>query len=257
MNKNDLLPVLKAKPSDIPDKILVVGDPARVDRVLSHLSHSVEVSHNREYRVARGVFHPTDARGGQGVAVGVVSHGVGAAGAAVCFEELCRAGATTIIRAGTAGGMQDHVAAGDLVIPAAAVREDSLSHKLVPESYPAIATPGVLLQLRKAAQSAGRRHHDGLVLTLSLFYPHAMLGSELPRWQKLPGSGGITAVDMECATLFVICSLNQVATGAVLAIDGNPLLEQDESMANYNPDQEEVLEAVDQSIQIALHGLCL
>ena len=240
-----LLPILKADAADIPAKILVVGDPARVDTVNTQLSEVHEISQNREYRTAKGMFN--------GVEVGVVSHGVGSAGAGACFEELCQSGATRIVRAGSAGGMQDGVGAGDVVIATGAVREDGLSQKLVPPSYPAIVSHDVLSAMRASARSLGIEYHEGLLLTSDLFYPHEVLGSDLQLWQR----AGVTAVEMECATLFVICALHGVETGAVLAIDGNPLGQDAGSMETCAHHQASVKDAVEKSILIALSALTM
>ena len=158
-----MLPILKTDVSNIPQRILVVGDPNRVDIVAKSLDDVEPIAHNREYRTITGQF--------QGVKIGVVSHGVGSAGAGACFEELCQAGATRIIRAGSAGGMQPGIGAGDVVIAKGAVREDGLSPKLVPLSYPALVAPEVLLAMRSAATALDVSHHEGLVLTSDMFYP--------------------------------------------------------------------------------------
>ena len=237
------LPILSTDADNIPERILVVGDPARLDVVAESLTDVNQVSHNREYRMITGNFN--------GTRLGAVSHGVGSAGAGACFEELCQSGATRIIRAGSAGGMQKTVGVGDVVIATAAVREEGLSHKLVPASYPAIATADILIAMRNAADSMAVTVHEGLVLTSDMFYPHDVLGSDLPLWQK----AGITAVEMEVATLFVICGLHKVETGAVVAIDGNPLQQDDGSMETYDPNQATVKAAVANSLQIALSAL--
>ncbi len=240
---NDILPILKTTPETIPDNLLVVGDPFRVDTVKAKLADAVEVSHNREYRIVRGTY--------DGKEVGVVSHGVGSAGAGGCFEELCRAGARRIIRSGSAGGMQDKVGAGDVVIATAAVREDGLSPKLVPAAYPAFVPADVLISMRQSAAELGFTYHEGIVLTSDMFYPHDILGSDLPLWQR----AGVTAVEMECATLFIVCQLHGVEAGAVLAIDGNPLAQDDGSMDTYDPHNDTVKDAVDRSLTIALKAL--
>lgn len=237
------LPILNTESETLPEKILVVGDPNRLDLVAESLQNIEQISHNREYCSIRGSFN--------GQVIGAVSHGVGSAGAGVCFEELCQSGATRIVRAGSAGGMQSNVGAGDLVIAAAAVREEGLSHKLVPPTYPAVATPDVLMAMRTAAISLGIEFHEGLLLTSDMFYPHDLLGSDLPLWQK----AGIKAVEMEVATLFVICGLHGVETGAVVAIDGNPLEQDDGSMETYDPHQEKVKTAVSNCLLIALTAL--
>jgi uridine phosphorylase len=185
------------------------------------------------------------------VPIGVVSHGVGAAGAAICFEELCRDGARRIIRAGTAGGMQDHIRGGMIVIATGAVRDDGVTARIVPLGYPAVPTPHAVADLRSASAEQEMEIHEGIVLTSDLFYPHDVIGNDLLLWQR----AGVAAVEMECAALFVIAALHGVESGAVLAIDGNPLADNDEDMAAYDPYRSVVEQAVDVTLQIALDAL--
>ena len=237
------LPLLKTESETLPGKILVVGDPSRLNMVAEALKDVEPISQNREYHSIRGSFN--------GQIIGAVSHGVGSAGAGVCFEELCQSGASRIVRAGSAGGMQANISAGDLVIATAAVREEGLSHKLVPPTYPAIATSDVMMAMRATATAHDLEFHEGLLLTSDMFYPHDLLGSDLPLWQK----AGVKAVEMEVAPLFVICGLHDVETGAVVAIDGNPLEQDDGSMKTYDPHQEKIKTAVSNSLLIALTAL--
>ncbi len=183
--------------------------------------------------------------------VGVVSHGVGSAGAAVCFEELCRSGARRLVRAGTCGGMQDHVRDGDLVVARGAVRDDGVTPRLVPLGLPAVADPDVLLALRGAAAGAAARVVEGIVLTSDVFYPHEVLGSELLLWQR----AGVVAVEMEVAALLVVAHLHGAAAGAILAVDGNPLARGDAEMSGYDPHRQVVTDAVERMIGIALDAL--
>lgn len=237
------LPILNTDSKELPARILVVGDPNRIDRVIPHLSDVTEISQNREYRSIKGLHNDTE--------IGVVSHGVGSAGAGACFEELCQSGAECIVRAGSAGGMQTDVQAGDIVIASAAVREDGLSHKLVPATYPAVASIDIVVAMRAAAQQTGIQLKEGLVLTSDMFYPHDILGSDLPLWQR----AGVTAVEMEVSTLFTICGLHGVECGAIVAIDGNPLDQDEGSMETYNPRQSSVQQAVEDTLRIALAAL--
>lgn len=242
-NPDAILPLLRLRRGDLPSRILVVGDPARAEAAASLLDEPKELSRNREYVVFAG-HH-------RGVPVGIASHGVGASGAAICFEELCRGGARRIIRAGTAGGMQDHIRDGFVVVATGAVREEGLTTRIVPPSYPAVPTPDVVTDLRAASTKQGVEVHEGVVLTHDLFYPHAVLGNDLPLWQR----AGVAAVEMECAALFVIAAQHRVESGAVLAIDGNPLAARDEDMAGYDPHRDVVKQAVEATLRIALDAL--
>ncbi|MGI8515291.1 MAG: nucleoside phosphorylase [Acidimicrobiia bacterium] len=238
-----VLPVLQVRVGDLPRKVIVVGDPNRAARAAEKLDNTRELGSYREYFSYAGDYN--------GVEIGVVSHGVGSAGAAVCFEELCRSGVDTIIRAGSAGGLQPDVVDGHLVIATAAVRNDGFSPGVVPPEFPAVADHDVTTALIEATGDAGRPVHRGIVLTSSVFYPHSVLGSALPQWQQ----AGVVAVEMEAAALLIIASLHRVAAGAIFAIDGNPLLERDEQMSGYDPHRDIVREAVDSMLDFALVAL--
>lgn len=231
-----LLPIIGVDPDELPEAAVVVGDPARAERACSLLDGSRMLGRNREYVTYAGSF--------RGREVAVASHGVGGPGAAACFEELCRGGVTRLIRAGTAGGMQDHVVDGDLVVATAAVRDDGHSRGIVPLEFPAVADRRLTAALAEAAPDA----HEGIVLTTAVFYPHPVLGSPLERWQR----AGVVAVEMEVATLFVVAALHGAAAGAVLAIDGNPLREGDAEMSGYDPHRQVVTAAVERALEAAL-----
>ncbi|HLS03546.1 MAG TPA: nucleoside phosphorylase [Actinomycetales bacterium] len=243
LNPDDVLPIIQVRVSDLAPRVLVAGDPARVERMSQQLSNVRQVGANREYVSFTGEY--------EGESVSVVSHGVGSAGAAAAFEELCRAGAERIIRVGTAGGMQPDVVDGEIVVATAAVRAEGLSARLVPLEYPAVADLDVSLALRSAASKVGLKAHNGIVLTADNFYPSPVLPNDQPMWRD----AGVVAVEMEVAGLFTVASLNGVAAGAILAIDGNPLAADDESMAGYEPFREIVDRAVAGTITAGFDAL--
>ena len=232
-------PILRVDPDDLPDRVLVMGDPARAELAAEHLDGARLLGRFREY-VTFGGSH-------KGVDVAVSSHGVGAPGAAITFEELSRAGAKRIIRTGTCGGLKAEVQSGDLVIVTGAIREDGVTNSMVPASFPATASVDVVAALRRACAAAGRKAHEGVVLTHSLFYPGKVLGGDLEFWHK----AGAVAVEMECAALFVSGALNSLETGAVLAADGNPLHRE----KVYDPHRTVVYEGVEAMIAIGLDAL--
>lgn len=233
------LPNIGVRAGDLPEAMVVVGDPRRAEHAAGMLEDSKLVGQHREYVSFVGTYEGKD--------VGVISHGVGAAGAVVCFEELCRAGVRRLVRAGTAGGMQEDVTDGDLVVATAAVRAEGVTPHLVPAGFPATADRRLTARLLEAADRA----HEGIVLTAAVFYPHQVLGSDLEMWQR----AGVVAVEMEAAALFVVASLHDASAGAVLAIDGNPLAADDEDMSDYDPHRTVVAAAVDRALHAAFAAL--
>lgn len=243
LRAEDTLPLSQIRVADLAPQVLVAGDPARVERISARLTDVRQVGANREYVSYTGAF--------QGTEVSVVSHGVGSAGAGALFEELCRAGAERIVRVGTAGGLQPEVVDGDLVVATAAVRGDGLSQRLIPLAWPAAADAQLTVTLRDVAARTGLRAHVGVVLTSDNFYPSPVLPNDQPMWRD----AGAVAVEMEVSALLTVASLNGVAAGAVLAIDGNPLADQDESMAGYEPFRDVVDRAVEGAITAGLEAL--
>lgn len=237
LGSDDTCPLLAAPVSAIAPVALVVGDPARAERAAALLDSAREVGRNREYVTFTGRYADQ--------LVTVSSHGVGAAGAAVCIEELLRAGVRRIIRAGTAGGLQPDVVDGDLVIATGAVRDEGTSVRLIGAEYPAVADAGIVAALSEAAGAA----HRGVVLTSDLFYPMPMLGSSLQQW----ADAGVMAVEMELSVLLVLAGLRGVAAGGVFAIDGNPLASAD--MTAYAPHRDVVRTAADAAVRAGLDAL--
>lgn len=238
------LPLTTVQVSDLTPRALVVGDPERARIVAAMLDDARRVGANREYVTFTGTY--------RGTPVTVASHGVGAAGAAVCFEELARGGVTRIIRAGTAGGIQPDVVDGDIVVATGAVRAEGVTSQMVPVEFPALATPELVMALRAAVTDAGGSAHTGIVLTSDLFYPsEVIVGVDHRLWQR----AGVVAVEMEAAALFVVAALHGIEAGAAFAIDGNPLAEADENMSGYSPHRGIVVDAVERTLRAALSAL--
>ena len=237
------LPVLRVAPDDLPERIVVVGDPDRAERIAHTLDGFEELGRYREYVTFRGNHRGTN--------IGITSHGVGAGGAAICFEELCRGGAQAIVRVGTAGGLQPHILDGHHVVVVGAVRDDGVTERLVPLSFPALAARRVTDALMTAAADSAHEVHEGITLTGAIMYPLDVLGSNLELWQR----AGAASVEQECAPLFVIAALHGIEAGSILTIDGNPLVERDVEMSGYDPHRQLVHDAVDAAALIALDAL--
>lgn len=231
------LPHLLVEPGDLPETLLVPGDPKRAERIAEHLDRAERVAANREYHSFRGTF--------RGVPIGVTSAGVGAAGAAVAYEEAIRAGARTLIRVGTAGSLSDAVLAGDLVIVDAAARGEGVSRQLVPLEMPAVADPDVSAALWEAARGGGRVHR-GIGVSVDAFYRGVLdLGFEAY------AAAGAMCVEMECSALFIIATMRRVRAGAVVAIDGDA---RKASAGGHDPHRDNVRAAVDREIAVALEA---
>lgn len=240
MSENDVLPCIAVRPGEIHPRVLTCGDPKRAEQIAELLDDSVCVVKNREYWTFNGTW--------QGVPVSVTSHGVGAGGAAIAFESMWRAGVKVIIRVGTCGGMQEGIDAGSIVVGTGACREEGVTEKMIPLSYPAIANGEVVAALLESARANNVGVHTGIVLTQALFYP-SFLESKV----KLFAEAGVVAMENEAASLLVVASLHGVKAGVILAADA-PAFEL-VGVEGYKPDQETVHQAVKDEIKIALDAI--
>jgi uridine phosphorylase len=220
-------------------RAVVCGAPERAALVASQLENPQELAKNREYHSYIGKH--------RGVEVMAVSHGVGAAGATICFQELMDVGVQSIIRVGTAGGLQDDAQIGDVALATAAVRQEGVTPLMVPIGFPAVADPGLTSALARALREKGRKFHQGVILTSDVFYP-GVLDTDLRLYQK----AGCVAVEMECSALFVTGLLRKVRTAGVLALDGNPLKWAE---GNYNPQAGSLDQALRAAISAALDAI--
>ena len=234
-------PVLRIRPADVSPFVLVCGDPERAEKISQGLENSGRIGAWREYHTYTGTY--------RGLRVTAASHGVGAAGAAVCFEELIRAGAQTIIRIGTCGSYIPTLRAGSLIIGQGATREEGVSTELVRPEYPAVADLDVTYTLRARANARpGVSSTVGILRTHGAFY-HGIEPNPHAYWM----AAGAVGIEMEFATLLIISAIRRVRAGGIFVVDGNPAEAQD--MTGYNPHRQIVEDAKANAIAIALDTL--
>lgn len=240
----ELSPIARLPRGGLPPHAVVVGDPARAAAVAELLDDAVEIAYHREYRTFTGTW--------QGLPVVVASHGVGAPGAVLLFQELADAGVRTFVRLGTAGAVRPGIGDGDLVIAEAAVRDDGVTQQLVPPEYPAVAAPEAVLALAGAAARAGAPYHRGVVWTRAAFQPGL-----LPLPVAAYTAAGVAAIEMEVSALLVTAGLRGLTAGAVLVIDGVNAdeLVDEAATGGYDPHRDAVAEGVARGSVVALDAL--
>ncbi len=220
-------------------RAIVCGAPERAEVVARKLKDSKPLGKNREFHSYTGLH--------QGQPILVISHGVGASGAMICFQELFDCGVNTIIRLGTAGGLYDETQIGDIVVPTSAIRQDGVSRLMVPECFPAVPDRELTHSLLSLFAQSKVPVRSGMILSSDLFYP-GLLESDLGFYKK----ANAIAVEMECSALFVAAHLRQVRAASVLVLDGNPLKWQE---GQYDPTSDRIAQSVEKAIGICLDAL--
>ncbi len=133
-NKDGSIFHLNLLPGDISDKIVIVGDPGRVE-MLASLMHEVRVrKENREFRTVTGYYENTE--------ITVISSGIGTDNIDILVNELdalvnidLKTGivkeepvSLTFVRIGTSGGLRSDIPAGSCVLTETAIGFDGLLH---------------------------------------------------------------------------------------------------------------------------------
>ena len=240
-----ILPLTGIPTGLLPADVIVCGDPKRALNIAHHFDSYQELSHRREYLTLAGEY--------KGMPLAVCSHGIGAPGAAIAFEEIAAAGGRRIIRCGSCGSLEPEIKSGHLVIPTGAVASTGYVKAMVPEGFPAVADAELVLALKQEAHKANRDASIGIVVTIDAFY--AGVDPEgAPDYPKL-SKANVVATEMECAALFLVGTLRRLKTAAILAVDGNVLESRGESMDSYQPHRDSVRDAIDAEIDIALNAL--
>lgn len=233
-------PHLKIKKS--PKYVLLPGDPGRIDRIIKYLKCVTEISANREFRAAIGKY--------RGTKILAVSSGIGCPAAAIAVEELAKAGAKTIIRVGTCGGLLKEMQPGSLVIPKAAFCGDGTTREYGISGI-IKADKRVVSALTQAAQKLNLEYFSGINRTHDAFY------EPTENFVVLAGKGFVSS-EMECSAVFAVSKLRNISAGAVLVV----VTPEPPEEVKKNPkivyklvDAEKVSIGIDNAIKIALEAI--
>jgi len=133
-NKDGSIFHLNLLPGDISDKIIIVGDPGRIDTLASLLQDIRVRKENREFRTVTGTFDNSE--------ITIISSGIGTDNIDILINELdalvnidLKTGISredpvslTFIRLGTSGGLRADIPAGSCVLTETAIGFDGLLH---------------------------------------------------------------------------------------------------------------------------------
>jgi uridine phosphorylase len=219
--------------------LLLPGSADRAARIGRRLSDVRVCPNRRKLEVQLGTL----VRDGMTLDVGAVATGMGCPSVDIVVGELLEGGARRLLRVGTAGSLQPDIGIGDVVVASGAVRDESASDAYTDPRFPAVADPGWVEALERAAVTLGiaERVHVGIVHSKDSFFGREFgVGPDGERnrayMQRLSGAGCV-ASEMEAAHLFVLGSVHgkgprtvsamrstrgHVRCGAVLAIVGGP-----------------------------------
>ena len=195
----------------IAERVVLVGDPARVSRVGKHLDDVQTLPINRGLVTITGTY--------RGIGITVSAFGMGAPIAAIVLHELSELGASVFLRMGTAIALPP-VRLGDFVIAERALRNEGTSIAYAPPDYPAIADRDVINAAVDAISERGRNYHLGPFASYDAFYRDmfSLDDQSADRVQKnfsQLSKQGVLAVDMETSALLTVGRLRGCKTGSL------------------------------------------
>ncbi len=196
-----------AKLGDIAETVLLPGDPLR-----AKWAAETFLDDAREVSRVRGMLGFTGTWRGQPVTIH--GSGMGMPSLSIYVNELIRDyGVQTLIRIGSAGGMQDSVKVRDVVLAMAATSLSTPSRGLFRElNFAPVADWSLLRHAAEAAQSMGIATHVGGIYSSDTFYDERSdLTEQMTRH-------GILAVEMETAELYILAARHRRRALSVLTV---------------------------------------
>ncbi len=216
---------------------IVAGDPDRILSFSKHLDSILFSERRREFQLVVGFKNS--------IPFALCSHGVGSAGALICFHELLQLGVKKIIRIGTCGALQEGLPTACVLLATKCLGLDGPTTLLYSnERALQYANLELNQKLEKAFETTTLNHRLGTIVTSDLYYDNH------PQYslQRMSDEGYL-GIDMETATLFGFAESHKIQAASLLVVDGNPLKWNE---GNYHASAEVVKEALSNCLNIAL-----
>ncbi|NOR88935.1 MAG: phosphorylase [Anaerolineales bacterium] len=171
--------------------------------------------------------------------------GFGAPTAVMTLEELAAYGIKKFVNLGTAGGLQQNMNIGDIVVCDRAIRDEGTSFHYLPDDVYADSCPELTENLCVVFESKGIQYRKGSSWTTDAPYRETI--GELRQYR----ADGVATVEMEASALFAVGAYRGVCVSAVFAI--SDLLSEEDWKQEYH--SAEKLEGLKQIFEVALEAI--
>ena len=142
----------------------------------------------------------------------IKADGYGAPTAVMTLEELIAFGIKKFVNLGAAGGLQQNMNIGDIVICDRSIRDEGTSHHYIPDEKYAYSCPELTERLCTAFERKGIQYSKGTSWTTDAPYRETI--EELRQYC----ADGVATVEMETSALFVVGAYRDVCVSAIFAI---------------------------------------
>ena len=171
--------------------------------------------------------------------------GFGAPTAVMTLEELIAFGIKRFVNLGTAGGLQQSMSIGDIVVCDRAIRDEGTSAHYLPVEEYAFPCPELTENLYAAFERKDIQYRKGSSWTTDA--PYRETAEELRQYC----ADGVATVEMEASALFAVGAYRGVSVSAVFVIS-DILSEKD---WNQGYQSEEKLEGLKKIFEVALETI--
>jgi len=173
--------------------------------------------------------------------------GFGAPTAVMTLEELAAFGIKKFVNLGAAGGLQQNMNIGDIVICDRAIRDEGTSHHYVPVEQYAFSCPELTERLCTAFERKSIQYTKGTSWTIDAPYRETI--EELRQYR----SDGVATVEMEVSALFAVGAYRGVSVSAIFVI--SDILSEEDWNQGYL--SEEKLEGLKTIFEVALEAIAM
>ena len=194
---------------------LLVGDPARVQKICNYFDNEKILTTKRGYIIAEVEADH--------IKILVVSTGIGSPSMAIAVEELFLIGVRIFIRVGTCGAIIKMLKPGSIILSTAAVRDEGTSSQYIDVRYPAVSDMDLSAILNNHLRNFNGCYIKGITHSKDSFYTEKVemqLSEKAHRQWHLLKSAGVLATDMETSCLYVISNLRGAKASSIIVTVG-------------------------------------
>ena len=173
--------------------------------------------------------------------------GFGAPTAVMTLEELAAYGIKQFVNLGTAGGLQQDLSIGDIVVCDRAIRDEGTSFHYLPAEKYAHSCPDLTEKLCTAFERRGTQYRKGSSWTTDAPYRETV---EALRQYR---ADGVATVEMEASALFAVGAHRGVCVSAAFAV--SDILSEEDWIQGYH--SAEKLESLKQIFEVALEAIAI
>lgn len=231
-------PHLSAEPGDFAPIVLMPGDPLRAKYIAEEF-----LDDHRLVTQVRNMYGYTGTY--NGTPVSVQGSGMGVPSFQIYASELItHFGATTIVRVGSCGALQDNLQLGDVILGIGAGTDSMVNRaRLDGRDFPAVASWKLLSAAVAAAEARGVDAKVGTIFTSDFFYdPNDPPFEMLERY-------GFLAVEMEAAGLYGLAAEHGIDALAVCTVSDH--IKRNEAMS-----AEDRQNTFDDMVRLVLDAVC-